>query len=255
MTRKPSERFSDRVADYLQYRPRYPEALIPLLAERCGLAPDHAIADVGSGTGFLAELFLRHGNTVHAVEPNEPMRAAAEQCYGHFPNFVSVDGAAEASGLPERSVDLVTAGQAFHWFDAAAARTEFARMLRPGGWTVLVWNERRVEERGFPVDYEALLHRHGTDYAAVDHRNVDGNKLRAFFAGGHVELAVLENAQMLDRDGLAGRLRSCSYVPAPGEPGFAPMMDALNALFDQYQNGGHVTIVYDTKVYMGQFAE
>lgn len=249
--RDPAARFSDRVADYVLYRPRYPESLFAVLRDGCGLAPHHAIADVGSGTGFLADLFLRQGNTVFAVEPNAPMRAAAESLYGAMPNFHSVDGSAEATGLPEASVDFVAAGQAFHWFDAIAARREFARILRPEGWVVLVWNERRVEATGFLADYEALLQRHGTDYALVDHRNVDEGKLAAFY-GGDFESAVLDNVQQLDREGLAGRVRSCSYVPATGERGHDAMMAELDRVFDTFQQAGHVAINYDTKIYFGR---
>ena len=248
-----SERFSNRVADYVQYRPRYPAALIPLLAARCGLAPGQAVADVGSGTGFLAELFLHNGNMVYAVEPNGPMRAAAEHHLGGLTGFYSVDATAECSGLPDTSVDFVAAGQAFHWFDADAARAEIRRILRPGGWVALLWNERRADAAGFLAAYDALLLEHGTDYAAVDHRQIDEAKIAAFFAGGPFECARLDNAQTLDRAGLAGRVRSCSYVPAAGEPGFAPMMAAVDALFDQFAQGGHVTMAYDTTVYMGQF--
>lgn len=249
--RDPAARFSDRVADYVRYRPRYPESLLVALSEGCGLAPGHVVADVGSGTGFLAELFLYQGNTVFAVEPNAPMREAAESRYGGIPGFHSVDGSAEATGLPDASVDFVTAGQAFHWFDALATRREFARILRPAGWVVLVWNERRVEASGFLADYEALLQRHGTDYALVDHRNVDAGKLAAFY-GGAFESAMLDNVQRLDRAGLAGRVRSCSYVPAPGEPGHDAMMAELDELFDRYQHDDHVAMTYDTKFYFGR---
>lgn len=249
----PDERFSNRVADYVNFRPRYPETLIPLLAGRCNLDPAHTIADMGSGTGFLAELFLRHGNTVYAVEPNGPMRAAAERLYGDTRGFHSIDASAEASGLARGSIDFITAGQAFHWFDPDAARTEFQRVLRPGGWVVLLWNERRADAAGFLGAYDALLMEHGTDYASVDHRQIDEARIAAFFAGGPVECARLENSQELDRAGLAGRVRSCSYVPAAGEPGFAPMMAAVDALFDQFAVGGRVTMAYDTTVYTGQF--
>lgn len=249
--RDPAARFSDRVADYVLYRPRYPEGLMEVLRGGCGLAPHHAVADVGSGTGFLAELFLRQGNTVFAVEPNAPMREAAESLYGGFSRFHSVDGSAEATGLPGASVDFVTAGQAFHWFDAEAARREFARILRPYGWVVLVWNERRTEETGFLADYEALLQRHGTDYAVVDHRNVDEGKLATFF-GGDFESAVLDNIQQLDREGLAGRVRSCSYVPGAGEAGHDAMMAELDGVFDTFQQDGHVAMTYDTRIYFGR---
>lgn len=249
------QRFSNRVADYVRYRPRYPETLIPLLADRCGLRPEHSVADIGSGTGILSEPFLDHGNTVYAVEPNGSMREAAEVAFGRFDAFHSVAGSAEATGLADSSVDFIAAGQAFHWFDPEKAAGEFRRILRPDGWTVLVWNERRADASGFLAAYDALLLQHGTDYASVDHRQIDDGRIASFFGGGAVFAERLENAQVLDRAGLAGRVRSCSYVPAEGEPGYAPMMAALDLLFDRHAVEGTVTMHYDTRVYLGRFSD
>jgi SAM-dependent methyltransferase len=252
---RPIERFSNRVEDYVRYRPHYPDALLEVLVEHCGLLPSHVIADVGSGTGFLSDLFLRNGNLVHAVEPNGPMRAAGEAACGHYPLFHSIDASAEATGLGDASVDFVVAGQAFHWFDAAAAATEFRRIMRAGGWTVLVWNERPNHGGDFQAAYEDLLLDHAIDYATVDHRQIDASRIQAFFGTGTVTRLVLENSQALDREGLAGRIRSCSYVPAPGAPGFDAMMAGANTIFDQFQQEGRVTILYDTTVYLGQFGD
>ena len=127
MTADPTKRFSDRVENYVKYRPGYPPALLDCLRQVCGLTPAAVIADVGSGTGILSELFLKNGTPVFAVEPNDDMRQAAELRLGHYPNFASVAGTAETTMLSDRSVDLVTAGQAFHWFDVSQAKAEFAR--------------------------------------------------------------------------------------------------------------------------------
>ena len=174
------DRFSNRVEDYDRYRPGYPPALFALLREHCGLRPGHAVADIGSGTGLLTGPLLDYGNTVYAVEPNGPMRQAAERRYGGRSGFLSVDGSAEATGLPPWSVDLVVAAQAFHWFEPGAARAEFVRILRPPGWVALVWNERPHEATGFEAAYESLLARHAIDYAAVDHRRIDASRVAAF---------------------------------------------------------------------------
>jgi len=138
------QRFSNRVADYVRYRPGYPAALFDLLRVECAFTSNHAVADVGSGTGLLTKLFLENGNRVFGVEPNQEMRRAGEEFLHSFPKFTSVAGSAEATTLGDASVDFVTAGQAFHWFDPQAARREFLRILKTNGWVVIAWNDRRL---------------------------------------------------------------------------------------------------------------
>src|SRR5712691_7831802 len=140
------QRFSNRVADYVRYRPGYPPAVLDLLRTDCGLRPDHVVADIGSGTGILSKLFLENGNRVFGVEPNAEMRQAGEEYLASYDGFSSIEGSAESTTLADSSVDFITAAQAFHWFDPQAARREFARILKPGGWVVILWNDRRMEE-------------------------------------------------------------------------------------------------------------
>lgn len=246
-------RFSDRVRDYVLYRPGYPAAVLDVLRAETGLAPAHVVADVGSGTGISARLFVEAGNPVHAVEPNAEMRAAAEEMLGGQPRFHSVAGSAEATTLPDAAVDYVVAAQAFHWFDGPAARREWLRILRPGGWMVLLWNARRTDTTPFLRAYEALLHAHGTDYASVNHENVTRNAIAAVL-GADVCRRDVPNAQVFDWDGLKGRLLSSSYAPNEGHPGHAPMMEALERLFAEHQQDGRVRIEYDTQIYWGRGA-
>ena len=166
----PTQRFSSRVDNYVKYRPSYPAAIIGLLATECGLTPDSIVADVGSVTGLLAELFLQAGNRVMGIEPNRDMREAGEQLLRGYDRFVSIAAAAEAITLPDHSVDCITAGQSFHWFDRERAGLEFARILKPQGWLVLIWNERRIDSTPFLRAYEQLLHTYSPDYAQVDHK-------------------------------------------------------------------------------------
>ena len=249
----PTQRFSSRVEDYIRYRPSYPSAIVELLRRECGLTPRWTVADVGSGPGNLSRLFLENGNRVLAVEPNREMREAGERFLGGHPGFESVEGAAEATGLPEGSVDLVVAGQAFHWFDGDRARREFRRILRPPRWVALVWNERRVAGAPFLEAYERLLEAHGTDYAEVRHRDAaDTRALEAFFGPGGYVTASFENAQVFDLDGLRGRLLSSSYAPLAGQPGHEEMLAGLRAVFTEHQEGGTVAFEYDTRVYYGR---
>jgi len=252
--RDSKQRFSTRVENYVKYRPGYPAGLVGLLANECGLSPASVVADVGSGTGILAERFLANGNAVYGVEPNREMREAAERLLSGYERFTSVDGSAEATTLGDASVDFVTAGQAFHWFDHAAARREFGRVLRPGGWVVLVWNVRRVDATPFMTEYEELLRTYGTDYEHVSHHGVDERELEAFFGEAAYAARALANAQTFDYEGLEGRLLSSSYVPERGQPGYAPMLEALGALFARHECDGRVAFEYDTKVFFGRLA-
>lgn len=247
----PRARFSGRAADYARARPRYPAALVATLRRAIRLCTDHVIADVGSGTGISAEPFLENGNTVHCIEPNAEMRRIAEQRLASHPRFRSVDGAAEATGLPDATVDVVLAAQAFHWFDRERARREFHRILRSPGWLVLVWNTRRTDGTPFLRAFEDLLRRFGTDYAQVRHDNIRAEEIAAFF-GRPYRRYTLPNEQVLDLDGLLARVRSASYMPAPGHPGYAPMVAALERLFAEHQRDGRVTIEHDTEIFVGR---
>lgn len=248
----PKQRFTSRVENYIKYRPGYPPGVIDTLRAECGLSPDWRVADIGSGTGLLTRLFLDLGCRVFGVEPNEAMRAAGNRELAGYASFTSLDGSAEQTGLPDASLDLVTAGQAFHWFDPARARAEFQRILKPGGWVALVWNERSEDSTPFLREYEALLRSFGTDYARVNHRNVeeDPDTIPAFF-GGDYKIRAFANFQHFDFDGAKGRLLSSSYAPEPGHPGYAPMLADLRRLFDHYQQGGTVTFDYTTRLFYG----
>jgi SAM-dependent methyltransferase len=247
----PTARFGNRVADYVATRPGYPPAVLDILRAEAGLTSSAVIADVGSGTGLSSEMFLKNGHTVYGVEPNAEMRAAGEQLLASYPNFHSVAGSAEHTTLPTVSVDLVVAGQAFHWFDPPRARAEFRRVLRPGKSVVLMWNTRRLDASPFLRGYEALLQQFGTDYREVVHTNVDQGKLAAFFGPGGFKAFRFDNVQLFDRDGLRGRLRSSSYTPPPGHPNYEPMVAEVDHLFDTFNDRGRVRFEYDTEVYVG----
>jgi SAM-dependent methyltransferase len=248
----PLARFSNRVDAYSKYRPGYPPAVIDFLIAECGLTTESVIADLGSGTGILTELFLKHGNRVFGVEPNADMRVAGEAILANYRNFISVEGTAESTTLPDDSVDLVTAAQAFHWFDRARAHAECARILKPGGWAVLLWNERQTDTTPFLRDYEELLLAFGTDYPVVRHENVYEN-IAEFFTQGF-KLKSFANQQVFDFEGLKGRLLSSSYVPAIGQPRSAEMLDSLQLVFEVHQQDGRVVVEYDTRVYYGRFS-
>ncbi|MEM6352834.1 MAG: class I SAM-dependent methyltransferase [Cyanobacteria bacterium P01_D01_bin.14] len=248
----PTHRFSDRVADYCRYRPGYPGALVDYLRQHCGLSSESAIADVGSGTGLLTQLFLEHGNPVVGIEPNPVMRSAGEHQLAHYGQFTSSGGRAEATGLAADSVDLIVVGQAFHWFKPTTTRLEFERILRPSGWLVLLWNERDLTDP-FQQGYEALLQNYAPDYASVRHRRRQTlEQLRPFFAPGPVHQTCFDLVQPRDFEGLQGRLMSCSYAPKTAHLAHEPMIVHLKNLFQQYQRQGRIDFCYQTQVYTGQ---
>jgi len=246
-----TRRFSSRVENYIKYRPGYPAAVLDLLRYQCRLTGAAVVADVGSGTGILTELFLRNGNPVFAVEPNRDMREAGERLLGKYPNFQSVSGTAEATTLKAQCVDFIASGQAFHWFDREPSRREFLRILKPGGWVVLIWNER-ILAGPFAGAYEVLLKTFGTDYAEVDHKHTDAKVIGPFFGANGYATASFPSRQIFDWEGLKGRLLSSSYAPEPGHPQHAAMLEALNSLFSEHQTEGHVVFEYNTLVYYGR---
>jgi ubiquinone/menaquinone biosynthesis C-methylase UbiE len=246
------ERFSNRVADYVRYRPGYPSAVRDILRAECFLKSGHVIADIGSGTGFLSEVFLKNGNRVFGVEPNEAMRQAGEEYLAEYDNFVSINGSAEASTLEDASVHFVASGQAFHWFDQDAARREFQRVLKPEGWVVVIWNERLTDTTPFLREYEALIHKFNTDYSKVKESYPREEHMKQFFGANEFHSHEVPNFQDFDFEGAAGRLRSSSYMPTPGQPTFQPMMDDLRRIFDAYNKDARVRLEYTTRIYLGQ---
>ncbi len=250
MAKSPTARFSDRVEDYVRYRPGYPPEVLDLLRAECGLQPSHIVADIASGTGMFSRLLLENGNSVFAVEPNTEMREMGVRQLESYNRLISVAGTAEETTLGSASVDFVTAAQAAHWFDLPRARAEFARILRPEGWCVLIWNERRTETTAFLRDYEQLLLTYGTDYKEVRHERTTAI-IHEFFARALADERVFDLRQRFDYEGTAGRLLSSSYAPLEGHPSHAPMMQELRRIFRAHATDNVVEFEYNTRVYFG----
>jgi len=245
------ERFSNRVENYIKYRPDYPREVIGLLRDECGLTPETAIADIGCGTGISSRMFLENGNRVRGVEPNAAMREAAEALLEGFPGFSIVNGTAEHTTLPDGSVDIVLAAQAFHWFDGPAAAAEFRRVLKPGGRIVLMWNERRLDTTPFLIEYEAFLLKFARDYAAVRHDRIDVAALTSLLGAG-IRSATFEYVQTFDLEGLRGRMLSSSYMPSESDAVFPQMEDELRAIFANHAENGRIKVFYNTNVFYAE---
>jgi ubiquinone/menaquinone biosynthesis C-methylase UbiE len=232
-----AERFTGRVDVYEKYRLRYPAAVVDVLRERCGLKQNDLVADIGAGTGMLAEILLEAGNRVVAIEPNAEMRAACERLALRFDDLRVLDAAAEATGLEDASVDLVTVGRAFHWFDQARALKEFARVLKPGGWVALVSNRRDREATAAGREYEQILLEHGMDYAKVrgGYRSFEG--LKPYGDGETFEVKMPGEARLTLEEFL-GQTQSLSVVPMPGHAKYHGMQRALREFFAKWSEDG-----------------
>ena len=250
MIKSPTARFSDRVENYVRYRPGYPREVLDLLHTECGLQPNHIVADIASGTGMFSQLLLENGNSVFAVEPNSEMREAGAHQLESYSRLVSIAGTAEETTLRSGSVDFVTAAQAAHWFDLPRARAEFARILKPEGWCVLIWNERRTASTPFLRDYEQLLLNYGTDYKEVRHEHTTA-VIHEFFAPTAYRARAFELRQRFDYEGTAGRLLSSSYAPLEGHPSHAPMMKELDRIFRAHARDSVIEFEYNTRVFYG----
>ncbi len=246
-------RFSDRVENYVRNRPGYPPEVLQTLKTECGLAPNHLVADVASGTGIWTRALLENGNSVIGIEPNPEMREAGERLLAGFPKFTSLMGTAEATTLRDHSADFVTAAQAAHWFDRQRARCEFLRVLRPGGWLVLLWNERLTDTTGFLRDYEQLLLTYGTDYQDIRHEHTT-SEVNRFFDPAPFQQRAFEMRQEFNYAGVEGRLLSSSYAPGPDHPQHLPMLRELRRIFDAHAVSGRATFEYKTRLYFGRLS-
>jgi SAM-dependent methyltransferase len=246
------QRFSNRVENYVKFRPDYPREILTTLHDRTGLHSTWRIADIGSGTGISTRMFLENGNEVFGVEPNADMRRAGETFLSRFPNFHSIDGSAEETALPEWSIDTIVSAQAFHWFDPDRCKPEFIRILKPGGWCVLIWNERKTGGSPFLEGYEALLKKYSGDYMAVRHERINAKVMEEFFAPNGFNTHSFPNQQLLDLDATIGRCLSSSYAPAMGDPRHEPMVAELRQLFERTQANGRIVFDYETHAHMGK---
>jgi len=249
-----TSRFSDRVENYVRYRPGYPLAVLQELKAECGLAPSHVVADIASGTGIWTRMLLENGNHVIGVEPNAEMREAGERLLAAFPKFSSVAGTAEATSLADQSIDFVTAAQAAHWFDRERARREFVRILKPGGWLVLLWNERLTDSTAFLREYEQLLLTYGTDYQDIRQEHTT-SEINEFFGPVAFQERAFAVRQEFDHAGVEGRLLSSSYAPGPQHSRHAPMLRELRRIFDACSVENRVAFEYKTRLYFARLRQ
>ncbi|MHA2366473.1 MAG: class I SAM-dependent methyltransferase [Candidatus Hodarchaeales archaeon] len=248
-----TKRFTNRVNNYIKYRPSYPKITIETIIEASKLSIDSKIADIGSGTGILTELMLKQGFLCYGIEPNDDMREAAEKLLRKYKNFVSINGTAEDTTLPDSSIDLIIAGQAFHWFNTIETRKEFQRIMTSEGMVSLIWNTRR-KDTPFLKKYDELIKKYSIDYTKIQHESEKNLSSIDVLFGGQKQYKCeeYENKQVFNFESLKGRLMSSSYTPLPGHPNYKPLVNKLRYLFDEYQQNNKVTIYYTTQIYFGK---
>ena len=246
----PTKRFSDRVENYVKYRPSYPEKIIEELFAKGVITQNSVIADIGSGTGKFSELLVRKGVKVFGIEPNDDMRKAGEEFLSNYSIFQSIAGTAEATNLPNKSIDVITAAQAFHWFRIEETQKEFTRILKPNGYIVLIWNDRDSDD-AFQKEYDKLIVEHCPEYRINDHRNISHNDLEIFYKTDKITQFKCEYNQSFDFESLRGRLESSSYTPASDHENYQPMITKLKEIYNKYQKNGQVKFVYRTVMTYG----
>lgn len=251
-TKRFIRRFQGRAAVYSKYRPVYPIGVLLVLRREIGFDRERIVADIGSGTGILSELFLGSGNRVYCVEPNEDMRGAAdEKLKKYAPRYASIDGTAEATNLKGGSIDLVAVGQALHWFDAERARAEFVRILRREGYVSIVYNDRKTEG-GVEEAYGRVIDRFRKNMAAIP--KVDDDYVAKYVKRGEFRKFVMPNSQSLDSKGLLGRLASASYMPPENDREWVEVEREVKKIIAEHGDRGVVTLHYDTVLYLGKVA-
>ncbi|MDR2656104.1 MAG: class I SAM-dependent methyltransferase [Oscillospiraceae bacterium] len=239
--------FTGKAAVYDSSRPEYPGEALDCIAEQCGLAPGAVVADIGAGTGKFTKQLLARGYRVTAVEPNADMRGALRAALGENPGIQIIAAPAEATTLASSSADAITAAQAFHWFDHAACKTEFARILKSGGKVALLWNNRDPDME-LSREFGNLTAKYRKREAV---RSDQLSKVYSSFFASHEVFSFL-NTQRMNWDGFWNLILSRSYSPLPGEENYAELETAAEKLFDKHQADGFIDIFYKTGVVIGK---
>ncbi len=243
--------FSTKAADYSASRPDYPAAFFDTLVSDCGLKTHAVIADLGAGTGLLTLGFLQRGYSVVAVEPNVAMRETCDKFLGKFPGYRSIEGTAESNPLENSSVDLVTAAQAFHWFDIEKARTECLRILRPLGSVAIVWNDRAREDP-LQESLDKIFAEFGGARRAALAAREKVNRLLEFFGTAVPREYSWPHQHLLGEEGLISLAFSRSYMPGRESAAGKKITSRVRRLFEQFSENYQVTVRYRTIAMTGR---
>jgi SAM-dependent methyltransferase len=248
MTQDNTQRFTNKSDNYVKYRPHYPKEIIPFLVKTIGLTQQFAIADLGSGTGISTELFINNGNRVYAIEPNRDMRQAAEVFFKGNPLFKSVDATAENTTLDAHSIDLILAGQAFHWFDKSKTKEEARRILKPNHYFVVLYNDRDTDTP-FQYGYENVLNEYQLIYDKIKEREI---ALKQFFSPSGYDVKQFKHSRLLDLEGVLGLFKSSSYIPEKSDKRYPFVMEKITKVFNANAKNGLAELAYKSTLYYGR---
>ena len=242
MNINPTNRFTGRTDNYKAYRPSYPQQVVEYIKNIAAPSADVRIADLGAGTGIFSELLLQAAYSVLTVEPNTEMRQAAEEKLQHYANYISIAATAEQTTIAANSIDIITAAQAFHWFDLETIKQEFERILKPSGSVVLIWNIMRIDT-AFMQAYKTFRKQYEEDI--VRPLRGDIAAINAYFAPLTCTEIIIPHSTFLTYDELQGLLLSSSLVNNSGDE----MLNGLRELFDTYAVDDKVEMRYNTMMY------
>lgn len=245
-----AERFTRVSSIYDTYRPGYPKTILDILMSEISFSEKEIVADIGSGTGKLSSLFLENGNFVYGIEPNDLMRSEAERKFHNEKRFKSMKGSAEETGLNDKAVSIVAAGQSFHWFNQSLAKIEFKRILQPGGHIALIWNTRKPNGSEVNADFEDICMQYSNGYHGSGSLGIDETSIRSFFSGDFIYKSI-KSSQIMDFDGLLGRYMTASYSLKKGDPLFHEVFERMQDIFKKHSIDNRVELVYDTETYIG----
>ena len=242
--------FDGKASLYAKYRPGYPTQIIDLLKEEAGFNQDWVVADIGSGTGILSDLFLVNGNIVYCVEPNDDMRSFSLQRHSSLKNCITLNRTAENTGLEDKSVDIIVAGQSFHWFDPVMAKKEFSRILKPGGYVSLIWNNRSNDENSLSKGFDQVCEKFSHNYHGTGNTRIFDETFNSFF-NREFKMFKIPNMHEMDLDGLIGRYLSASYSLKLEDADYEKAISSLKKLYRRFENNGKVIMEYETQVFLG----
>ena len=243
-----TNRFDGKGEIYAKARPKYAAGLFEYLKSTLNIPTGSVFADIGSGTGIFTEQLLNCGYKVFAVEPNSDMRQKAEEKLSQNCNFVSVNGSDGNMNLPDQSVDVITAAQAFHWFDPEAFKRECRRTLKPGGKVILIYNSRD-ESAGCTKALAGLRYKYNSDFHGFSN-GMSNKKCMDFFAGG-CDIFRSDNTQTYDRQGYVNRVLSSSYSLKEGDDRYAEYLKEIHRIFDRFSIGDFIAVPTETVAYTG----